>query len=284
MADSKLPTITKVLINYCDRNVKLGLRSTVNRLTVKLDGLSQEVKDQLWHEDGKIHPFSTFMGSVAGTGVLIYKFDDTYNGKDIELCLTSNDGQDKRDKASAQNGLGGVKFHTRSFSHDGSNVSEFTEFIVIQTFLKDEKKPHVEIHPLNRRLAVFKNPKYGSATIKLEDSKFWDSVEMYYHIPDPRYTNYIGSDGFSYLNLRADIKVNLADSVFHHSPAAAMGGMGGGRGKVETTANSDVMKLIPDIIRVKQAEAEMRKQKQHDKVTTQKLMDEAASNLLKAYE
>jgi hypothetical protein len=275
-SENKLPTITKVLINYCDRNVKIGHRSNVNSLTVNLEGLSQEVKDRLWHIDGKIEPAGSFMGPFEGTGMLFYQLDDTFDGKDIELGLDADNKQ--KNKRDALDGKV-VKFSTVGWNTEHTNVSETSEFIVIQTFLKDEKKPYVEIHPFNRRLAVFEDPKYGSATIKLEGSKFWGAVEMYYHIPNEQYTNYIGNNGFSYLNLKEGMSVNLSDKLFHHVPAAAMGG----GNDSEVTDKKIVDELFPKIVSADKTAKQLRNAKPHDSTTIAKLMSDSITAVLGQY-
>ena len=48
----------------------------------------------------------------------------------------------------------------------------------------------VMVFPLAKRLAKFKDPRYGSATITLPANPYWESVDMYYTVPDAQDENF----------------------------------------------------------------------------------------------
>lgn len=182
---------------------------------------------------------TTFMGPIEKTGVLTYQLDDHYNGKDIELKI--ND----RYKERILSGQEPVKIHTSCHEQcDDHTISDQTEYIIIKTWFagaiaeNTKGEPHVEILPLRKRDAVFKDPKYGSATITFTGSDLWESVDLYYFIQNPLDENFVMGTTFSYLNLKNSAKVELADDMFEITLMVCTGG-GNGSGKKITLAQAE---------------------------------------------
>lgn len=241
MAESKVRRVTNVTINFCDRDFKNGLRSDVHRDLIDMKGNpSEKLLGRLRKKNGKLslggdHP----MGS-ADKGVLTYQLPDHYNGTDIELRINDNSGNKKEIQAGKSTAELSCSYKSKKTANT-SNISEFTEFMIIKTYFEGESDPEVGLYPASRSNAVFKNPKYGSASIPIAGSEYWECVDMYYHVQDPEYENYISGNQFSYLRPKADAEIAFADEMFETSPACFGGG---GSGRLKLAAAEGLIDMI----------------------------------------
>jgi hypothetical protein len=209
MADAKLPVIIDVFVDFCGDELVPGLRSDIQRYDVRLSQVSKSVKERLYRENGKIVPVTHWNGPMKDSAMLYCRFSDHNRGEKIRLSSSR-----KEILESPPNGIS-VKLAASHESDDqGHNISDDTKYIVIITCLKGQKKRYVTVHPCSRNIAVFEDPRYGSASVKLEGNKYWQSVELDFNIPDKSRTNYFGENMFSYLVTKEGVKMQFDKSMY----------------------------------------------------------------------
>ena len=174
------------------------------------------------------------MGPIENTGLLCYRNADSYGAPDVTLKFNEECTVTTRLPASF-------------FDRGAMQISDWTAYIIIKTYFQGENAPEIEVHPLSRRLAKFKDPRYGSASVTLEGSRYWKSVDVYFPVSDPENINYITTNHFDYLNVKDDAALVFADSMFERVPAMAGGGGGGGDRKLKS---SEAEALLPGILRI----------------------------------
>jgi hypothetical protein len=201
--------ITAVMINFCDRDLKYGLRSNVRHVSVKLDNASEKLHNRLWKKDGKIKNPLGFNGayfqSMPNQGILTYKLDDNYDGKDIKLMFNDHDKQKLYPALGEQ--------------HD--NISDFTEYMVVKTYFQNKETPLVEIFHIPKGIAetLPKDRRYGMVRIKLSESTLWESIGLYYNLSHRRNEeNFVNGIFFSYLNLKTDAQTLFTANMFEVTP------------------------------------------------------------------
>lgn len=282
---NKIRIVKSITLSFCDRNVTPGYATNIERKTLQLDDLDQEIKDRLWMEDGKIVPYRTFMGSTPGTGVLVVQHQDTYDDEPMLLGLSTTDSVETLKKEMYADSTKGipVKLHSIKRFGQANSVPEDAEYVVIRTDFKDEKEPVIECHPWNRRSAVFKDPKHGSATIAFteESSQLYASIEPYFFMSDKKYKNFFMGNSFNYLNTKPGVAFMFDDCMYEHSPAMGMGRGGGGSGGGGPVKISklDGKKLLDEMKKVEQDKIEMQKIKAHDEKTLAALFEKTKAKM-----
>jgi hypothetical protein len=235
-----MPVITKVVVDFCDPQLRPGIRSDVRRNIVMLKDLPQAFHNYLMKDnDGKIVHWGSYPGAAdPNTGQLFTRSPDHYNGKAIVLRKHDNTKGTKFNVPGAKGES--VKIPVSDSSpDDAANISEYTGWILIKTFLRGQTYPEVELHRCDRTRAVFESPGYGSATIEIKGSKYWGSIDMTFAMPDSDYQNYIDTTRFNYLITREGPKLQFAPGMFEGEYAYSAGGLN--VGKIDAkTAESNV--------------------------------------------
>lgn len=222
--NQKKRTLTRLQINFADRELKYGIRSDFQRTEIKLDGkVSAELMGRLWKKNGVIQNahHGPMGGPVPNTGVLCYRNADHWNGEDCRLTINRDYKRDVL--AQTRPAKFSSEFHCKSWN----NIADATEFIIIKMYFLENPAGEVLVFPLSKALAKFEDPRYGSATITLPPNDIWESVDLYYSVPDPEDENFAMGTGFSYLNLKSSAPIQLGDDLFELTPAMGMSGGGG---------------------------------------------------------
>jgi hypothetical protein len=260
LADAKdVPVITGVTVNFCDGELKYGLRSDVQCRYVKLAGINEAVEKRLFKRKGKIVNVSSFPGGRDTTiGQLMTKGPDRYNGKDISMELID------KGIASKIAALKGEQLEfSRGTMENCSNISENTEFIVIQTYLADKKEPDIEVLPCNRKMVkCFTRDKYESWEVELTDSKYWGTVKIYWQEDkkENEYANNYPVHSFSSLYTKPNVKLNVHKKLCTTGTGCASGG-----GIYVGTMNSETANAFVAIESLQKQEETRQVQKLDDK-------------------
>lgn len=236
--------IERVGIKFCDRELR-GVRSDVHRVTVTLDGkVPDELLNRLWKKAGQIQPeWSPMGGRTEGTGQLMYRNADRYDVKDIDVTIAMSHGQPV---------LGVSKLST-AFGHDNTNISDRTEYLVIKTYLRGQKAPHVSIHPVSFRTATPVATDTYHRTHALSGSPFFSAIDLDFLFPAADDENYVPCHMFEYLTVRDDVTIEWAKRMYEDHPPMAMGG---GRDSGEAISSAQAVKMLPDIVKIDKLVAE----------------------------